>query len=59
MFLNNKSTFNQIIETQRTAVEWKEAKLIIRQKKGDMKGIKTYRPIGLLSYMYKLFSRIL
>ena len=39
--------------------KWKEANMIILHEKGDMKGIDNYRPISLLSHMYKLFTRIL
>ena len=51
--------FKQILETKKIPVEWEEAKMIILHKKGDMKDIKSYRPISLLFHMYKLFSRIL
>ena len=36
-----------------------EAKMIILHRKGDVRDIKTYRPISLLSHMYKLFTQIL
>ena len=37
-------TFNQILETKKIPAEWKEAKMIILHKKGDMRDIKLYRP---------------
>ena len=33
-------TFNQILQTKKIPVEWKEAKMIILHKKGNMKDIK-------------------
>ena len=41
--------FNQISETKTIPAEWKEAKMIILHKRGDMRDIKNYRPISLLS----------
>ena len=40
-------------------VEWKEAKMMILHKKGDMKDIKHRMPICLMSQMYRLFTRML
>ena len=49
--------FNNILLTQKIPHEWKEAKIIILFKKGDRKDIKNYRPISLLSHMYKLLAK--
>ena len=37
---------------------WKEANMVIFFKKGNIKHIKNYRPICLLSNMHKLFTKI-
>ena len=47
------------LETKKIPLEWKEAKMTTLHRKGDMEDIKNYRPITLLSHMYKLFTWIL
>ena len=50
---------DQILDSKKIPTEWKEAKMIILHNKGDARDIKNYRPVSLLSHMYKLFTRIL
>ena len=40
-------------------IPWKEANMVIFFKKGNRKDFKNYRPICLLSNMYKLFTQII
>ena len=42
-----------------TPSAWKETRLILLYKKGDVHLTGNYRPIALLSILYKLFSRVL
>ena len=51
--------FNQILEKQQIPTTWKEAKIILLYKKGDKADVKNYRPISLLSHLYKIFTKVI
>ena len=52
--------FNQILQpTPLTPSSWKESAVKVLFKKGDPKQPENYRPITLLSILYKIFSRML
>ena len=50
---------DQILEAKKTPVEWKEAKMITLHRQKETGKTNIYRPVSLLSLMYKLFTRIL
>lgn len=52
--LTNKCMFEGKIPKK-----WKNAEVIILHKKGDTTNIENYRPISLLSHLYKLMMRII
>ena len=56
-YLTNIS--NNILRRKQIPDSWHEAKIVILFKKGDLKDIKNYRPISLLSHSYKIFTRLL
>ena len=52
--------FNEIIKRNNfTSDEWKKVKIKVIYKKGNVENVSNYRPICLLSALYKLFSTIL
>ena len=51
--------YTKCITERRIPKTWKEANMVIFFRKGNRKDIKNYRPICLLSNMYKLFTKII
>ena len=52
--------FNDVLEEGRPLPEyWKEMRLTVLFKKGDIQCLDNYRPVAIIPIMYKLFSRIL
>jgi hypothetical protein len=51
--------FNSVILEGRTPKTWNRSDVVLFFKKGDKTLLKNYRPISLLSHIYKLFSRVI
>ena len=51
--------FTDCLKHRKIPTTWKNARMIIIFKKGNRKDIKNYRPICLLSNLYKLYTKIL
>ena len=51
--------YTKCITERRIPKTWREANMVIFFKKGNRKDIKNYRPICLISNMYKLFTKII
>lgn len=51
--------FNEIIETEKIPEDWTKSTIILLHKKGDKGDIANYRPISLMSNVYKVFSKII
>ena len=47
------------LSERRIPTAWKNAKMVIIFKKGNMKDNKNYRPICLLSNIYKVLTKVL
>ena len=51
--------FNKCLEESRIPDSWNNAVVIVLHKKGDITKLGNYRPISLLSQLYKLFTKII
>ena len=50
--------FNNILEQRKTPNQWSRSTTTLLHKKGDRDNLNNYRPISLMSNVYKIFSKI-
>lgn len=51
--------YTKCLETGKIPKDWKNSKTILLHKKGNREDLKNYRPICLLSIIYKVFTKII
>ena len=59
LLLALQKMFDTVISSGTVPEEWSRSVVVLFFKKGDRALLKNYRPIALLSHIYKLFSRVL
>ena len=47
------------LQKERIPDQWSNSRAVILHKKGDRNDLRNYRPISLLSVLYKLFTKII
>ncbi|KAJ4437195.1 hypothetical protein ANN_17330 [Periplaneta americana] len=53
------AVFNEILKSETVPHQWKTSKIILLHKKGAKDDLNNYRPISLMSNVYKLLSKII
>ncbi|XP_047998769.1 uncharacterized protein LOC125236115 [Leguminivora glycinivorella] len=51
--------FNDILKEEVIPEQWKTSTIILLHKKGDKSLVNNYRPISLITNMYKIFSKVI
>ncbi|KAE9414978.1 hypothetical protein Angca_003700, partial [Angiostrongylus cantonensis] len=51
--------FTRYLSECKVPTQWKASKIVLLFKKGDLHDVGNYRPICLLSVMYKLLARVI
>ncbi|KAE9412750.1 hypothetical protein Angca_007902, partial [Angiostrongylus cantonensis] len=51
--------FTRYLSERKVRTQWKTSKTVLLFKKGDLHDVGSYRPICLLSVVYKLFTRVI
>lgn len=53
------SLLNKILETEYIPTQWTTSNIVLIHKKGDKDDMNNYRPISLMSNVYKIFAKII
>ncbi|KAL6723479.1 hypothetical protein Aduo_018478 [Ancylostoma duodenale] len=51
--------FSSYLQKERIPDQWRTSRTVLLHKKGDREDLRNYRPICLLSVLYKLFTKII
>ena len=57
--LANRYNYNYCLKQKKIPENWKNAKTILLHKIGDQTDLKNYRPINMLSSIYKIFTSLI
>ncbi|XP_050563541.1 LINE-1 retrotransposable element ORF2 protein [Spodoptera frugiperda] len=54
-----KDMYNTILRTELIPSQWAKSTIVLLHKKGDRDNIENYRPISLMSNLYKVFAKLI